>query len=384
MFKKRISSLHGILPHIPSLLILTLPIIAAHRAHAVSWATGSNSGNWIALSPTSAEVGIGTSTSTNPAEKLTVAAGNVLVDNNRYYKGKTTGGVLSNLIGINTSNALSLYDGKLTVGSDGRTFMGNATVGGDLAVAGTVNVKTGANLNGPTLMTGMVTASNHVLINGNVGIGTYLSDISKLYVEGNSAFRGRVNVTVGPIVAEAGLTSLGDFEAKNASVLENVTIRGNLSVFGSKNFVQPHPTDETKKIVYVAAEAGEALTMARGISKTENGSVVVNLPDHFALVTSEEAPVTVQLTVEGAPALVYIVSKSKQSIEVKMKDSDYREFSDVTFHYFVQGVRDGFEDHLAIQDISAESDAAHISPKRKRYQDRVIKATRGMKQFQRE
>jgi hypothetical protein len=190
-------------------------------------------------------------------------------------------------------------------------------------------------------------------------------------------------VTVGPIVAEAGLNSLGDFEAKNATVLQNVTIHGNLSVFGSKNFVQPHPTDDTKKIVYVAAEAGEALTMARGISKTENGIAVVKLPDHFALVTSDEAPVTVQLTVEGAPALVYIVSKSKQAIEVKMKESDYREFSDVTFHYFVQGIRDGFEDHIAVQDLTAESDEAKASPKRLRYQERVNKATRGMSRFQR-
>lgn len=155
--------------------------------------------------------------------------------------------------------------------------------------------------------------------------------------------------------------------------MQSLNIVGNLMAFGSKNFVQPHPTDETKKIVYVAAEAGEALTMARGISRTENGQATVRLPGHFALVTSEDAPLTVHPTVEGAPALIYVVSKSRQAIEVKMKNADFFEFHGVTFHYFVQGVRDGFEEHVAIQDIQASAGNTPPTPKRARYDERVRK-----------
>jgi hypothetical protein len=119
--------------------------------------------------------------------------------------------------------------------------------------------------------------------------------------------------------------------------------------------------------------------MARGIARTENGKATVSLPDHFALVTSEEAPLTVQLTAEGAPALLYVVSKSRHTLEVKMKGDDYLDFRDVTFNYFVQGVRDGFEDHIAIQDMSDQAKSPNKSPKRKRYEERVEKAFGAMR-----
>jgi hypothetical protein len=232
-------------------------------------------------------------------------------------------------------------------------------------------------------------------------------------VLGKSNFNGPMNVNGGQLIAESGLQSLGAFWAASSTVNgdENVggnlsttgvlnvgagngsgqnnfsglnefwgvtetgdlNVFGNINVSGTKNFVQPHPTDETKKIVYVAAEAGEALTMARGVSKTENGRATVRLPDHFALVTSDEVPLTVQLTVEGAPALVYVVSKSRETIEVKMKDSDFRDYQDVTFDYFVQGVRDGFEDHVVIQDVVPAAGSERISPKHARYNERMMK-----------
>jgi hypothetical protein len=345
--------------------------MASLASAQVNWNTGSGGGNWITLNPTTARVGVGTSNSSNPSEKLTVAGGNVLVDNNRWYRGKLANGTLASVIGLDANNNVSIYGGKVAVGSDGKTSMGN------------------------------------VLISGNLGVG-FESSIKKFYVLGASTFNGQINVTGGQLLAEGGLQSLGDFWSKNATVNGDVSVGGkttmtgnlnvngtgvnnivgrlevfgltqtaslnvfgNLSVSGSKNFVHPHPSDDTKKIVYVAAEAGEALTMARGISRTENGQVTVQLPDHFALVTSEEAPLTVQLTVEGAPALIYVVSKSREAIEVKMKGSDFAEFQDVTFNYFVQGIRDGFEDHIAIQDVNSAAEEQRLSPKRARYEERV-------------
>lgn len=385
---------------------------------AVTWTTGSNNGNWIWTNPATAEVGIGTAGTTDPAEKLTIAGGNVLVDNNKFYKGKTTGGASTNLIGLDGSNNVSIYGGKITVPSSGNIQMGSTTIGGNASVAGnisvfgTAQVTTGANIGGPINLNGTTTVNaastfnNYALFNGKVGIN-FTSSISDFYVLGKSNFNGQVNVVGGQMIAESGFQSLGSFWASNAEVnsdaivhgilnvganngsgmnnfngtnefwglteTDEVRVWGDLSVSGAKNFVQPHPMDDTKQIVYIAAEAGEALTLARGVSRTEDGRAIVKLPDDFALVTSEEVPLTVQLTVEGAPALIYVVSKSKEAIEVKMKDSDFSEFRDVAFDYFVQGVRDGFEDHVAIQDIHPAKGAQRISPKRARYNERVAK-----------
>jgi hypothetical protein len=72
------------------------------------------------------------------------------------------------------------------------------------------------------------------------------------------------------------------------------------------------------------------------------GEVIVTLPEHFSLVTSKDAPVTVIITPESAPVLLYVKSKSKEQIVVAMKKSDFSEFRDVEFSYQVTGVRDGF------------------------------------------
>lgn len=410
-------------------------------AWAVSWNTGSNSGNWIWVNPTNATVGIGTAGTTAPAEKLTLTGGNVLIDNNAFYKAKSSSGASTNLMGLDASNNLSIYGGKIFIPASGNIQMGSVTVGGSASLAGNISafgsaqISNGAtiggpiNLNGATTINNTSTFNNYALFKGKVGIN-FTSSISDFYVLGKSNFNGQVNVNGGLLVAESGLRSLSAFEAASSLVYgdENVggnqtvtgvlnvngtsansaftgnvnvngggvsnfsgtnefwgltetgdlNVWGNISVSGAKNFVQPHPTDETKKIVYVAAEAGEALTMARGIARTENGKATVRLPDHFALVTSEDVPLTVQITVEGAPALVYVVSKSRDAIEVKMKDSDFSEFQDVTFDYFVQGVRDGFEDHVAIQDVVPSREGEKLSPKHLRYNERVQKLARAM------
>ena len=57
-----------------------------------------------------------------------------------------------------------------------------------------------------------------------------------------------------------------------------------LWIWGTKNFIHPHPTDTTKIIKYIAVESGEAITLARGTSKTTNGKSEIPLPEHFSLL----------------------------------------------------------------------------------------------------
>lgn len=152
----------------------------------------------------------------------------------------------------------------------------------------------------------------------------------------------------------------------------NVIVSGDLSVTGTKQFVQAHPTDTTKAISYVAIESGEALTIVRGTSRTVGGVAKVDLPEDFGLVTSDKSPLTVLLTVENAPALIYVKSKSKDGITVEVKPSDLKDYGDVDFSYQVTGVRDGFENHAAIiplEEVADPKESTQTSSAKKRIKE---------------
>jgi hypothetical protein len=117
-----------------------------------------------------------------------------------------------------------------------------------------------------------------------------------------------------------------------------VTVSGNFTVTGTKNFGVPDPADATKAIYFSALEGPEAGTYYRGTAKTVNGEVTITMPGPFARVTEKER-MTVQLTPIGAPGQLYIASRSPEKIVVKTDGS-----SDVEFDFLVQGVRKGYLD----------------------------------------
>ncbi|MDR2727693.1 MAG: hypothetical protein LBB56_01075 [Chitinispirillales bacterium] len=156
---------------------------------------------------------------------------------------------------------------------------------------------------------------------------------------------GNLSLSTGSATNKGQLTADG-----NIIAYRNILVMGSLLISGSKNFIHPHPTDTSKVIRYVAIESGEALTLARGTAKTVNGQAVIELPEHFSLVTSKTEPITVILTPEAAPVLLYTKQKSREKIVVAMKSSDFSEFRDVEFAYQITGVRDGFEKQEIIVD----------------------------------
>ncbi|MFZ4662632.1 MAG: hypothetical protein ACOYNY_36830 [Caldilineaceae bacterium] len=68
-----------------------------------------------------------------------------------------------------------------------------------------------------------------------------------------------------------------------------------LSGNGTKNFVMPHPHDETKQIIYSALEGPEAAAYLRGKTKLSQGQAEIVLPEHFALVVNPST-LTINLT----------------------------------------------------------------------------------------
>jgi hypothetical protein len=170
--------------------------------------------------------------------------------------------------------------------------------------------------------------------------------------------------------APAGLSINSNLVTNNGHLL----VTGNLSFDGSiygvipKNFIHPHPTDDSKVIRYAAIESSEALTLARGVAKTVNGEVTIALPEHFSMVTCKDEPISVIVTPKGAPALLYTKQESREKIVVAMKESDFVEFKDVEFSYQVTGVRDGFE---KVETIISIDDLDKTTPAREDVQKRI-------------
>lgn len=115
----------------------------------------------------------------------------------------------------------------------------------------------------------------------------------------------------------------------------NADIEGDLSVGGTKNFIEPHPTDASKAIRYVSLEGPESGTYFRGRGRFQNGVARISVPEDFRLVTSPEG-LTVQITPIGGMATVGVLRVDLN--EVVAQSSRNLEFS-----YLVHGVRRSFE-----------------------------------------
>jgi hypothetical protein len=122
----------------------------------------------------------------------------------------------------------------------------------------------------------------------------------------------------------------------------DVHVTGALSAGGTKPFIQPHPKDPSREIVYIAAEAPEAVVLHRGTGHLKEGVAVIELPEHFGLVAADEG-IQVQVTPRSADTFgLAVVQRSREEIVVKELKNGRSNFE---FDYFVTGVRAGFEGH---------------------------------------
>lgn len=115
---------------------------------------------------------------------------------------------------------------------------------------------------------------------------------------------------------------------------------GNVGGTGVKSFVEPHPSDPSKVIRYVALEGPEAGTYFRGRGKFDRGVARIPVPEDFRIVTDEEG-LTVQVTPIGPMATVSVVKFDLNEIVVQSSRN-------VEFFYSVQGVRRAFRNFSPI------------------------------------
>jgi len=180
-----------------------------------------------------------------------------------------------------------------------------------------------------------------------VNFGTDDAGVRGENTEGGVGILGITNSTFVPsaggvfgILLDANGNSLASgglgLRASN-SLVYGVFANGNLGATGTKPFVEPHPTDASKVIRYVALEGPEAGTYFRGRGKFQNGQAVIDVPDSFRMVTDAEG-LTVQITPIGAElTTANVVSASLDQIAVRSNH-------DVEFFYLVQGVRKAYKD----------------------------------------
>ncbi len=115
---------------------------------------------------------------------------------------------------------------------------------------------------------------------------------------------------------------------------------GNIGATGLKAFLEPHPTDPTRVIQFIALEGPEAGTYFRGRSRFQRGLASITVPETFRMVTDPEG-LTVQITPIGEMASFAVVRMGLDRILVKSS-------RDVEFSYLVQGVRASFKDTQSI------------------------------------
>jgi len=140
-------------------------------------------------------------------------------------------------------------------------------------------------------------------------------------------------------VEEAAIDRLG-----NALFTGNVTVTGSLTK-GSGTFVQPHRNDPSKEIQYAFFEGPEHAIFLRGSAELKDGKSVIDLPEYFSMVASEEE-VQVQVTPYSTDTYgLAVVERTRNRIVVKELKNGNGNFK---FDYFITALRDGFQEFKPI------------------------------------
>jgi hypothetical protein len=254
---------------------------------------------------------------TDPGSGVAVR-GDTFSDSGTAIKGRArSSGTTYGVVGeVDSSNGYGLYtpdDAKV----DGTTEL--ATLSGSLTGGSPVDTLAGDNL---SISGGQLNASGS-------GSSLWNDDNADDLLEPDSSYNG-INVPTG--------TVQNDFQ-----------VDGNLQVSGTKEFVQAvDGTTGPMHVSYTAVEAGRARTEVDDVADMEDGHAVIDLPDHFGMVTSEEEDLVVQVTPYAKESVnPQVTHRSTEQIVVEDTGDGPKDYA---FAYTVKGVRAGFEDKEVLKD----------------------------------
>jgi|KBSSwiStaDraftv2_1062776.scaffolds.fasta_scaffold02755_12 hypothetical protein len=113
---------------------------------------------------------------------------------------------------------------------------------------------------------------------------------------------------------------------------------------GSVNFIQNHPTDSGKTIMYAAPEGDEVAVYTRGSARLVDGEARVALGETFAWVANPDIGLTAVVTPKTEPIPLAVAETSTRTLLVRGPKG-----SDAEFDYMVWGLRIGFESRAVVQ-----------------------------------
>ena len=269
----------------------------------------------------------------------------------------------------NAGNSSAVYGDNYTGGtSTGQ--LGGSTYG----VSGFSDANSGMGVNGSSYGS------------GGYGVYGYAGGYSSVRAVYGEHFLGNYGYIGGSVDAISGIsnhpTGSGIY-AQNTNTGFAGYFAGKVHVAGTftasnKQFIQPHAKDPSKEIVYIAAEASEAVIFQRGTGQLINGSAEIDLPEYFSVVAADEG-LQVQVTPTEECNGMFVESKGKNKIRIKELMSGKH---NARFDYLVTGVRAGFEEHDPIAENShfkpRENETAEDFENRFNGQDLSTRAIRNM------
>jgi hypothetical protein len=132
-------------------------------------------------------------------------------------------------------------------------------------------------------------------------------------------------------------------------------------------FVQNHPYEKDKVIVYSSLDGDEVGTYTRGTARLENGVARVTLGETFRWVTNPDVGLTVHLTPQEDCNGLFVESKSTRDLVVRELNGGT---SDAVFDYVVHGLRIGFEQVAQVREKDGEARIPSMASLRERYERR--------------
>jgi hypothetical protein len=175
---------------------------------------------------------------------------------------------------------------------------------------------------------------------GSYGFMSLQEDYNPAGVRGQGTSYGVVGISPNEGIT-GGLVNFSGFERAfgilgfNAGALASqgygVFSGGPTGATGTKQFIEPHPTDSSKVIRYISLEGPEPGTYFRGKGKFERGTARITVPEDFRLVTDSEG-LTVQITPIGGMATVGVMKADLNEIVVQSSRN-------LEFYYLVNGIR---------------------------------------------
>ena len=133
---------------------------------------------------------------------------------------------------------------------------------------------------------------------------------------------------------------------------------------GVGSFVQNHPEDPGRVVVYSALEGDEVATYTRGTDRLVGGQATVQLGETFKWVTNPDIGLTAHITPRGDCNGMYIATLSTTEMLVKELAGGT---SDASFDFIVYGLRIGFEEVSIVQEKNDESYIPSMAGHRVRY-----------------